>query len=52
MSSLKETVRLDDKPIWTVPNFYRDASEDRKTGPYIEARIGTFVPNAAAPPAN
>jgi hypothetical protein len=32
MSSLKETIKLDDKEIWTVANFYRDPSEDRKTG--------------------
>jgi hypothetical protein len=49
MSSLKETVRLDDKEVWTVPNFYRDPNEDRKTGPYIEARVGTFTPLAAPP---
>lgn len=49
MSSLKETVRLDDKEVWTAANFYRDPNEDRKTGPYIEARVGTFTPPAAPP---
>jgi hypothetical protein len=51
MSSLKESVRLDGKEIWAVPNYYRDPSEDRRTGPYVESRIGTFGPPAAAPPA-
>jgi hypothetical protein len=49
MSSLKETVRLDDKEVWTAPNFYRDPQEDRKTGPYIETRVGTFTPTASLP---
>ena len=48
MSSLKETIRLDDKEIWTVPNFYRDPGEDRKTGPYVETKIGGFVPGDPA----
>jgi len=42
MSSLKETVRLDGKEAWTVSNFYQDPAEDRRTGPYIEGRIGVF----------
>ncbi len=49
MSSLRETVRLDDKEVWSVPNYYQDRAEDRKTGPYTEAKVGTFTP-AAAPP--
>jgi hypothetical protein len=49
MSSLKMTIRLDEREVWTVPNFYRDPQEDRKTGPYTEARIGTFAPNPAPP---
>ncbi|HZL90773.1 MAG TPA: hypothetical protein VFB96_20565 [Pirellulaceae bacterium] len=44
MSSQKETVRLDGKEIWSVPNYWRDPAEDRKTGPYVEAKVGTFVP--------
>jgi hypothetical protein len=44
MSSQKETVRLDDKEIWSVPNYWRDPAEDRKTGPYVEANVGTFAP--------
>ena len=50
MSSLREVVKLDEKEIWTVPNYYRDPVEDRKTGPYIEARVGTFVPSGGTPP--
>jgi hypothetical protein len=49
MSSLPETVRLDDKEVWSVPNFYKDRAEDRKTGPYAEAKVGTFTPGAAPP---
>jgi hypothetical protein len=49
MSSLKETVRLDDKEIWSVPNYYQDRMEDRKTGPYAEAKVGTFTASAASP---
>jgi hypothetical protein len=49
MSSLKETVRLDDKEVWSVPNFYQDRTEDRKTGPYAEAKVGTFAPSVAPP---
>lgn len=51
MSSLKMTFRLDEREVWTVPNFYRDPQEDRKTGPYTEARIGTFAPPATPPQA-
>lgn len=46
MSSLKETVRLDEKEVWSVPNYWADPGEDRKTGPYVEAKIGTFTPSA------
>ena len=49
MSSLRETVRLDDKEVWSVPNYYQDRAEDRKTGPYAEAKVGTFVPSVAPP---
>jgi hypothetical protein len=49
MSSLRETVLLDDKEVWTVSNFYRDSQEVRNTGPYNEARVGTFTPLAAPP---
>jgi hypothetical protein len=49
MSSLRETVRLDGKEVWAVPNYYRDPSEDRRSGPYVEARIGVFAPVTAAP---
>jgi len=49
MSSLKLAVRLDDKEIWTVPNYWQDPAEDRKTGPYAEAKSGTFAPVSAAP---
>ena len=49
MSSLKETVRLDDKQVWSVPNYWQDPAEDRKTGPYVEAKAGTFVPGTPAP---
>jgi hypothetical protein len=47
MSSLKQTIRLDGKEVWSVPNFYQDKSEDRKTGPYVERAIGPFIPSAA-----
>ena len=47
MSSHKETVRLDGKEVWSVPNYYSDPTEDRKTGPYIEARVGVFSPRNA-----
>jgi hypothetical protein len=46
MSSLKETVKLDGKETWTVANYYQDPHEDRKTGPYVETRIGVFEPAA------
>jgi hypothetical protein len=50
MSSVKLSVRLDDKEIWSVGNYWQDRTEDRKTGPYVEAKSGTFTPAAA--PAN
>jgi hypothetical protein len=49
MSSLRETVRLDDKEIWSVPNYYEGPREDRQTGPYAESKVGTFTPVAAPP---
>lgn len=50
MSSLPETVRLDDKEVWSVQNYYQDRAEDRKTGAHSEAKVGTFTPRAAPPP--
>jgi hypothetical protein len=49
MSSLKETVSFDSQEIWSVPNYYRDPAEDRKTGPYVEARVGPVPPDGAQP---
>jgi hypothetical protein len=49
MSSLREAVRLDDKEIWTVPHYHSDPNDDKKTGHYTEQRVGTFVPQNAAP---
>jgi len=46
MSSLKQTVRLDDAEIWPVPNFYKEG--DRTEGPYLEKSIGTFEPSGDA----
>src|SRR5205085_10593172 len=46
MSSPHEVVRLDDKEVWSVPNYHRDPMEDRKTGPYVEAAFARFVPAA------
>ena len=51
MSSQELAVRLDDKEIWSVANYWQDPTEDRKTGPYVEAKIGTFV-SAAPPPSD
>lgn len=51
MSSLKETVRLDGKEVWNVSNYYRDPTEDRRSGPYIEARVGVFQPTGTDPAA-
>jgi hypothetical protein len=45
MSSQKAVVRLDDKEIWSLTNFHREPPETRIKGPYIEQRIGTFVPS-------
>jgi hypothetical protein len=47
MSSLRMAVQLDGKEVWTSPNYWQDPQEDRKTGPYVEARIGTFEPRLA-----
>jgi hypothetical protein len=49
MSSQKLAVRLEHKEIWTVPNYWRDPAEDRKTGPYAEAKAGAFAPASATP---
>jgi hypothetical protein len=49
MSSQRLTVHLDDKETWTVTNYWQDPTEDRKIGPYVEARFGTFTPSAPAP---
>ena len=48
MSSQKAVFRLDEKEIWSVTNFHREPPETRIKGPYIEQRIGTFVPMRAA----
>jgi hypothetical protein len=50
MSSQKLTVCLDDKETWSVPNYWRDPAEDRKTGPYVEAKAGPFAPSATQSP--
>jgi hypothetical protein len=42
MSSLKMAVQHGGKEVWTTTNYWQDPQEDRKTGPYVEARIGTF----------
>jgi hypothetical protein len=49
MSSRKETIRLDDKEIWSSGNFYRTPLADRKSGPYLEARLGPFLPQKNTP---
>jgi hypothetical protein len=49
MTSHKVTVRLDDFEIWSVPNFFRDPAEDRRTGPYTEIRLGRFMSEAGPP---
>jgi hypothetical protein len=49
MTSAKMVVWLDDQEIWSLDNFHRDAPEAKKNGPYIEQRIGTFVPNIDTP---
>jgi hypothetical protein len=48
MSSLKELVRLDGDEVWTVSNFHQDATDDRRTGPYSEQRVGTYMPAVAS----
>jgi hypothetical protein len=48
MTSAKAAVRLDDQEIWSLSNYHRDPPEAKINGPYIEQRIGTFVPGAAA----
>jgi hypothetical protein len=42
MSSQKLSVRLGDTEIWSVPNYWQDATEDRRTGPYVESEIGKY----------
>jgi hypothetical protein len=49
MSSLKQTVQLDEKEIWTVPGFYTIPAAERKTGPYIESYQGMFTSALPAP---
>jgi hypothetical protein len=44
MTSAKMTVWLDGQEIWSLDNYHRDTPEAKKTGPYIEQRIGTFIP--------
>lgn len=43
MSSHQQTVKLDDKEIWSVPGYYTIPADERRPGPYIEAFQGTFV---------
>jgi hypothetical protein len=50
MSSQKLIIRLDDKEVWSTTNYWQDRSEDRRTGPYVEQRTGTF-PNISTAPA-
>lgn len=45
MSSRKEVVQLDEREVWSVENFYSLPAEARKTGRYLEARLGKFDPN-------
>jgi hypothetical protein len=42
MSSQKLSVVLDDKEVWTAGNYWQMPTADRRTGPYIEGRIGKF----------
>ena len=51
MSSRKEVVRLDDREIWTVENFYSLPTEARKTGAYMESRLGPLDPDIRGPSA-
>jgi hypothetical protein len=51
MSSLKQTVNLDDKEIWSIISFYRIPSSERKTGPYIEGRMGVYTAGSEQPTA-
>ena len=44
MCSRRLSIRLDEKEIWSVANFYRERVEDRKSGPYVEMRLGNFLP--------
>jgi hypothetical protein len=48
MSSQKAVVRLDEQEIWSVTNFHRELPEVRIKGPYIEQRVGAFIPGPAA----
>jgi len=43
MSSRREVISLDDKQIWSTDNFYREAIDQRTTGPYIEVRLGPAI---------
>lgn len=49
MSSLKQTVNLDEKEIWSVPGFYTIPAPERRTGPYVEAYQGKFVSALTTP---
>jgi hypothetical protein len=44
MAAVPEVVRLDDAEIWSVANYHRQPPDDKKSGPYLEAGIGTFTP--------
>jgi len=50
MSSLKHTVLLDDKEIWSILSFYRLPPTERTKGPYIEGRLGTYDASLQTPP--
>jgi hypothetical protein len=50
MSSLKHTVLLDDKEIWSILSFYRLPLAERTKGPYIEGRLGTYDASLQTPP--
>ena len=43
MSSWKQTVQLDGTEVWSVLNYHQSGRS--KTGPYVEAGIGTYTPN-------
>jgi hypothetical protein len=48
MTSAKLAVWLDGREVVSLGNYHRDTPEAKKTGPYMEQRIGTFVPAVGA----